>query len=76
MDELEHAASLDPADPDINSHLGDAYWRSGRRLEAEYQWRRVLTLQPDAPTRTAILAKLASGLPSSPGQANPGSATP
>ena len=46
--------SLDPADPDINSHLGDAYWRTGRFLEADYQWRRVLTLEPDAPTRLAI----------------------
>ena len=60
--ELEHAASLDPADPDINSHLGDAYWRTGRRLEAQYQWRRVLTLDPDAQTRTATEAKLAHGL--------------
>ncbi len=77
VDELEHAASLDPADPDINSHLGDAYWRSGRKLEAEYQWRRVLTLQPDAPTRTAIQAKLASGLPPAvSGPVEAGSRTP
>jgi Flp pilus assembly protein TadD len=28
--ELELAAALDAADPEVNDHLGDAYWRSGR----------------------------------------------
>lgn len=60
--ELERAASLDPADPEVNSHLGDAYWRSGRRLEATYQWRRVLTLEPDAKMRAAAEARLQGGL--------------
>ena len=73
--ELEHAASLDPADPDINTHLGDAYWRIGRRLEAQYQWRRVLTLEPDATTRAAIEDRLAHGLPTGPKLAS-GSARP
>ncbi len=64
--ELEHAASLDPADPDINTHLGDAYWHVGRKLEAQYQWRRVLTLEPDATARAAIEDRLAHGLPAGP----------
>jgi Flp pilus assembly protein TadD len=61
--EVEKAAGLDPADPEINDHLGDIYWRLGRKLEAEYQWRRVLTLEPDAKIRARAETKLASGLP-------------
>ena len=62
--ELELAVSLDAADPEVNDHLGDVYWRTGRRIEARYQWRRVLTLDPDAAMRAADQAKLAGGLPS------------
>ena len=28
---------MKPQDPVINDHLGDAYWRVGRKLEARYQ---------------------------------------
>ena len=35
----------------INDHLGDAYWRVGRRREAEWMWKRVLVLDPDAERR-------------------------
>ena len=38
-------------DPVINDHLGDAYWRAGRRVEAQFQWRRVLTLEPEGQLR-------------------------
>ncbi len=69
--ELERAASLDPADPEVNSHLGDAYWRTGRRLEAQYQWRRVLTLKPDARVRTAVEARLQAGLTAADDAATP-----
>jgi tetratricopeptide (TPR) repeat protein len=79
--ELELAAALDAADPEVNDHLGDAYWRVGRRLEARYQWRRVLTLSPDATRRTSVETKLVDGLQASPapqaqnvGTANPASA--
>lgn len=58
--DLEKAVSLEPADPEINDHLGDAYQRAGRRAEARYQWRRVLTLEPEARTRAAAEAKLRS----------------
>jgi tetratricopeptide (TPR) repeat protein len=44
---LEKAVELVPEDPTVNGHLGDAYWRAGRRLEALYQWRRALTLNPE-----------------------------
>ncbi|MBE7217706.1 MAG: tetratricopeptide repeat protein, partial [Caulobacteraceae bacterium] len=56
--DLERAVSLAPADPDVNDHLGDAYARAGRRAEAAFQWRRVLTLDPDPKLRAAVEAKL------------------
>ncbi|WP_312165512.1 tetratricopeptide repeat protein [Phenylobacterium sp.] len=61
VDLLEQAVELEAGDPEINNHLGDAYWRVGRRIEADYQWRRVLTLDPDAKIRADVDAKLASG---------------
>jgi tetratricopeptide (TPR) repeat protein len=60
--DLERAIQLDPSDPEVNDHLGDVYWQVGRRLEAQYQWRRVLSLDPDAKMRAAVELKLKSGL--------------
>lgn len=60
---LEAAVAKLPANPEINDHLGDAYWQVGRRREAGFQWRRVLTLDPDAEQRAAAERKLAEGLP-------------
>jgi Flp pilus assembly protein TadD len=62
VEKLEAAVELEAGDPDINDHLGDAYWRVGRRDEARFQWRRVLTLKPDDKQRAAAEAKLASPL--------------
>jgi tetratricopeptide (TPR) repeat protein len=62
ISDLERAIELDPSDPEVNDHLGDVYWQVGRRLEAQYQWRRVLTLDPDAKRRAAVEAKLKNGL--------------
>lgn len=62
VDKLETAASLEAADPDVNDHLGDAYWRVGRRLEARFQWSRVLTLDPSLKLRLEVETKLKSGL--------------
>jgi tetratricopeptide (TPR) repeat protein len=59
---LEQAVELEAGDPEINNHLGDAYWRVGRRIEAEFQWRRVLTLDPDEKIKADVEAKLAGGL--------------
>jgi tetratricopeptide (TPR) repeat protein len=59
---LEEAVELDAGDPEINNHLGDAYWKVGRKDEAQFQWRRVLTLKPDAKIKASAEAKLASGL--------------
>jgi Flp pilus assembly protein TadD len=59
---LERAVALAPISPEINDHLGDAYWRSGRKTEAQFQWSRVLTLNPDDDLKAAARKKLASGL--------------
>ncbi|HWT11860.1 MAG TPA: tetratricopeptide repeat protein, partial [Allosphingosinicella sp.] len=35
---LERAAESEPADVEINEHLGDAYFTAGRRVEARFAW--------------------------------------
>jgi Flp pilus assembly protein TadD len=62
VEKLEEAVELEAGDPEINNHLGDAYWKVGRRDEAQFQWRRVLTLKPDNKIKASAEAKLASGL--------------
>jgi tetratricopeptide (TPR) repeat protein len=62
VEKLEAAVLLEPADPEINNHLGDAYWRVGRRVEADFQWKRVLTLDPPDKIRAEAESKLKSGL--------------
>jgi len=62
VEKLEQAVELEAGDPEINDHLGDAYWRVGRKDEAQFQWRRVLTLKPDDRIRDRANLKLASGL--------------
>lgn len=63
VDTLEAAVAKEPANAEINDHLGDAYWQVGRKREASWQWSRVLTLAPDDERRTAVEAKIADGLP-------------
>lgn len=55
---LERATELQPEDPTINAHLGDAYRAIGRKLEAQFQWRRALTLKPDPVDIPKLQAKL------------------
>jgi tetratricopeptide (TPR) repeat protein len=55
---LERAVEQDPEDATINGHLGDAYMRAGRKLEAQYQWRRALTLNPGPEDTAKLEAKL------------------
>lgn len=62
VDTLEEAVAKEPANAEINDHLGDAYWQVGRRREAGFQWTRVLTLDPDAERRAEVERKLADGL--------------
>ncbi len=58
---LERAVELDPEDPSINGHLGDAYWAAGRKLEAQFQWRRSLNLNPEPEDLVKLQAKLREG---------------
>ncbi len=62
VETLEQAVAKEPANAEINDHLGDAYWKVGRRREAGFQWSRVLTLDPDAERRAEVERKIADGL--------------
>jgi Flp pilus assembly protein TadD len=59
--QLERAAELEPNDPTINMHLGDAYWAVGRKLDAQFQWRRAMTLNPEPDDQRKLEAKIAEG---------------
>jgi tetratricopeptide (TPR) repeat protein len=65
--ELERAIELRPADPVINDHLGDAYWRSGRQDDARFEWLAALRLKPEAARKITLREKLEKGLPAMPG---------
>lgn len=60
--QLEKAVELQPSDPTINEHLGDVYWKVGRRNEARFQWRRAISLATEETQKTALRAKLDQGL--------------
>jgi hypothetical protein len=60
--ELERAVSLLPYDPVINDHLGDAYWRVGRKMEAKFQWERAKNHSDDGELKTKLDEKMAKGL--------------
>ena len=60
---LEAAISLLPADAIVNEHLGDAYWRLGRKTEAKFQWERAETYTKDEAILQEIRKKLKDGLP-------------
>ena len=55
---LTQAVELDPDDPEVNAHLGDAFWAAGLHLQAGYQWQRALGLQPDPKLQAEIEGKL------------------
>jgi tetratricopeptide (TPR) repeat protein len=55
---LQRAVEIEPADPTLNSHLGDAYWAAGRKLEAQFQWSRALSLDPESEDVAKLQAKL------------------
>lgn len=58
---LEAAAQSEPADVEINEHLGDAYFAAGRRVEARFAWR-AASVYADGATATRIAAKMDRGL--------------
>jgi len=64
--QLERAVELKEGDPTINDHLGDAYWRVGRKLEATFQWNHARDLKPEPEDLPAILRKIETGLEDAP----------
>lgn len=56
---LERAAEQTPEDPEVNYHLGEAYWRAGRKDEAVDQWNVALGLHPEPADEALIRAALA-----------------
>jgi tetratricopeptide (TPR) repeat protein len=63
---LERAAAQSPGNPTIQWHLGDAYAAVGRVLEAEFQWRRALELDPEPAEITLLDRRLELGLQAGP----------
>lgn len=59
---MEKASQLEPVDPIVTDHLGDVYWVNGRKLEAQFQWRRALSYGPDEADAKRIRLKLEKGL--------------
>jgi Flp pilus assembly protein TadD len=62
---LERAAQGAPAESDINEHLGDAYWKAARKLDARYAWRAALVAADDD-QQARIKAKIDNGLTARP----------
>jgi len=62
---LERAAQGAPAESDINEHLGDAYWKADRKLDARYAWRAALVAADDD-QKARIRAKIDNGLTARP----------
>ena len=61
IETLQRAAEKDPDQAEIQEHLGDALFRSGRRYEARYAWSAALvTAEDDIANR--VKAKLVTGL--------------
>lgn len=59
---LERAARGEPADPEINEHLGDAYYSAGRRIEARFAWHAAL-VYAEADVAARLRGKIDRGLP-------------
>ncbi len=62
VEHLERAAELMAVDPIVNDHLGDGYWAVGRKIEAEFQWHRALSFDPEPEEAERIRRKLEVGL--------------
>lgn len=62
VQQLERAVEGAPGDATINEHLGDAYWRVGRKAEARFQWQRSLSLDVEDSQRAGLQTKLTRGL--------------
>ena len=60
---LQQAAEKDPQQAEIQEHLGDALYRSGRHYEARFAWSAALATAEDE-TAGRLKAKLTTGLTS------------
>jgi tetratricopeptide (TPR) repeat protein len=58
---LEQAAQDQPADVEINEHLGDAYFAAGRRVEARFAWK-AASVYAEGAAAARIAAKMETGL--------------
>ena len=58
---LEQAAQGQPADVEINEHLGDAYFAAGRRVEARFAWK-AASVYAQGAAAARIAAKMEAGL--------------
>jgi tetratricopeptide (TPR) repeat protein len=63
---LNVAVLLVPSDPTINDHLGDALWRSGKKIAARFQWNHAITFSSNDDEKSAIERKLKTGLSEKP----------
>ncbi|HEY0325326.1 MAG TPA: tetratricopeptide repeat protein, partial [Allosphingosinicella sp.] len=59
---LERAARNEPADVEINEHLGDAYYAAGRRYEARFAWTAAL-VYAEGEAAERLRAKIERGPP-------------
>lgn len=55
---LKQAVRLEPGDPVINDHYGDALYKADRKREAGFQWQRSLSLDPDSELKQQLEDKL------------------
>lgn len=62
VEPMEAASLMEPVDPIVTDHLGDVYWAVGRKLEAQFQWRRALSFNPEEKEAKRIRRKLEIGL--------------
>lgn len=62
MGYLEQAIELMPTDPTVNEHLGDVYWKLGRKHEARFQWNRAALFNPDDEQMETLQKKIAQGI--------------
>lgn len=58
---LEKAFLGAPEDPTIGEHVGDAYWKVGRKLEARYRWQGALASFPEADQAARLARKIDLG---------------
>jgi predicted negative regulator of RcsB-dependent stress response len=61
LTEAIRAAAGDPAQSEIHEHLGDALYKSGRRIEARFSWQAALINAQDK-AKSRIERKLEAGL--------------